>query len=477
MSPAALSTTEELNIRATHGVLALGVRQCLQQILGALTGIFLARSLLPSEFGIYAVLNFLFFLFLGLGDLGLGAAIIRDRRSPQTSDLRLVFALRQLLDLTVFCLVWIFADDIAALYKLPPSCSWLFRATSLASLITSFQLIPTLLLERELRFVVLSLIEILQLVVQTSVIVILVIEGVGAGAIAWGLIAFALCGALLANMVRPWSLGWRIDVGEIKERLPFSLPFQATGLLSLLKDGLTPMLAGMALGTAEVGFLNLAQMLGTFPVLPLTVLQRIYLPRFSRARDDRKLLTELVERAIFLCNTVAAPLVIMIALFAYPAICFVFGQKWIGATSLIYPILLGSLFVPIIVPLLSLFNSLGRSRIPLKFTFIWAIGNWLIGAPLMLSYGLKGLAFTPVIVNLSALALFSMARREVDVRYLPQFILPYCCAAIMGTLLYSLNNLRHVAGISDLVIYCGAGGIFYSILILVMGKERLRAKN
>jgi len=54
------------------------------------------------------------------------------------------------------------------------------------------------------------------------------------------------------------------------------------------------------------------------------------------------------------------------------------------------------------------------------------------------------------------------------------FVLPYGPAVFMRVLLSWFNKIRQITCVYDLVLHCGLGGMFYLMMILVMGKERLR---
>lgn len=410
--------------------LVLALRQVLYQFTGAALGVFLARNLAPSDYGLYGVCNFLFFLFLALGDLGLGAGLIRQPSPPEAKELRLSFTVRQLIDLTVFGAVCLFSEKLAALYGLPLSSGWLFLMVSGAAFISSFQIIPTVLLERSLRFKAVAGIEIFQILIQAIVVSGMVLGGFGPVSFGLGLIAYALSGAIIGSVVCRWPVGWHLSRSELRNRLPYSLPFQSAGALTLARDGFTPLLVATMLGTASSGMLNLAQMLAALPLLPVLVLQRALLPHYSRQICTLPALRRSIEQSLLLCNAVAALGVCVIAILAKPAVILLFGEKWSEASKLVLPLLSAGILVPSSIPLISYYNAAGESRVPFVFALCSTGATWLIGAPMIAKFGLSGFVWTPAIVSLGVLPLIVGVRKRVGINIFLSIVLPWLLALI-----------------------------------------------
>lgn len=443
----------------------LGVRQFTVQTLGALTGILLAWMLEPRQFGMYAISTFLFYLFLAVGDLGLGASLIRDPVAPKLDSYRTTFTLRQLLDCCVLSLVWIFSSRLALFYGLEERDAWFFRLIALAAFVNSFQIIPSIQLEREIQFKKLAIIEIAQSLAFSIVALSLVKLGWGLMSFPCAWLAFSISGALVAMAVHPWALGWKFDIVEIRARLPFGIPYQSIGLLHLAKDSVNPILIGSLIGPAAVGYVNWAQMLATFSVLIFSVLQRVYMPSFASLQGNRAALGELFTQVLRVSNLLNAPFAILSLVLVVPITLFVFGEKWLPAIPFFYCFWFANVFGPSVYAALSAFNALGRPHASFRCTLLIALGTWLLGAPLVLLYGAIGFGIAYALVQLlSGLFLVSL-KKEIPYSVAEVLRGWWAPAIALSVLALLIENISPISSFLSLMLVACSLSAFYGALV------------
>jgi O-antigen/teichoic acid export membrane protein len=452
---------QSVTTRAFKGTFVLGFRQISVQLLGAVGGIILARLLSPAEFGAYAINTFFFTLLLAVGDLGLGASLIRQVDEPGKEDLHRVFAARQSMDLISLSVFWCLAPWLALAYGLAADGIWSFRLLGVALLVTSFQVVPVVKLERQLAFGRLAFVEITQVLVYTSAVIIMVWRGTGVLSFGLAWLAYSCVGAGLSTLVCSWPMGWKLDLHWASKRLGFSLPFQGISLANLARDSINPILVGLVLGTAQVGYINWAQMVALFVVLGLGVLQRVYMPSFARLQNSANELAVLVEHAIRMTNVLVAPVAVLSLVLIDPITRIVFGEKWLTALPLFYVLWLVNLFAPTTVVLISLLNALGRSRRAFAFTLLMVLGTWLLGAPLILSIGALGYAVATVSVQLATWWLVKSARECVPFRIVPLAAPVWLWAGIVGSAVFLLHWLMPINSLIQLLVYAGLGVFVY----------------
>ncbi len=217
----------------------------------------------------------------------------------------------------------------------------------------------------------------------------------------------------------------------------FGLSYQGIQVTSLLKDSITPVLIGTLLGTADVGYVTWAGIVATYPVLALFVLQRLYMPAFSRLQEHREQLTALAENVIWATNVVTAPLAVLTLALIVPITVSVYGPKWLVALPYFYLLWPANVIVTSATPAMGLLNALGKSNIVLTFAVIWMAGTWIVGAPLIWLYGPIGFPIAALVVQISAYWLFRAAQREVPFR-LASVVLPvWLIAGACGVAVYA----------------------------------------
>jgi O-antigen/teichoic acid export membrane protein len=460
--------------RAMQGALALGTRQALVQAVNFAGGIALTRLLTPAQYGIYGIITFVLGFVGTLGDVGLGASLVRERGEPDERDYRAVFTAQQLLVGVVVIVLWCAAPSIAHAYHLPDRDRWLFRAVAMSLLVTTFQTIPAIRLERHLAFDRLAISEVAQTLVYNATAVGLAFNGFGAESFALAILARAVTGAFVIQLVSRWSFGWLLDWPRIKRHLAFGLPYQGIGAVSLVKDSITPLLIGLSIGTSAVGYVNWAGMIAAYSVQALMIFQRIYLPMFARLQSDRKALGAVVERVVWGTNAITAPLAILTMVLFEPFVTLVFGAKWLVARPLFQLLWLANVFVPTSTPLLGLLSALGDSRIAFGFAVIWMLGTWLAGAPLIALYGSIGFGMANVAVQFTNIALVYVAKRKVPFKVLPTVAPAWTIAALVGALLYAVQRSAPVQHLPGLIGYMMSALSLYVAGIWLFDRRALK---
>jgi O-antigen/teichoic acid export membrane protein len=454
--------------------MALGVRQVLTVGMSSLGGILLARLLSPLEFGLYAIVTFLLNFLVTFGDVGLAASLVRQAHEPLEEDYQAVFTVQQILVLSVVILFWLAAPWVATGYHLPSHDRWVFRLVALSLLCTSFQVIPSARLERQLSFEKLAIVEVAMSFVFYATAVILAWKGIGTFSFAIAMFARSLTGALLVNMVSPWPMRWRWDWERARAHLKFGVPYQGIGVISFLTSSITPIFIGLLLGATSVGYINWAQMVAGYAVLALMVLQRVYLPAFARLQLHAESLTRFVEQIIRATNALAAPVAILTLISIEPLAKLVFGEKWLPALPLFYLLWGTNLFVPTATPLLALLNALGHSRTAFKFSLMVMLGTWALGAPFILAFGTIGFAIASLCVNTSNLVLCRIAQSHLSFRVLPMIVPSWCIATAMGLATYFAMRLRPPTGLLGLGSYMALGLAVYAVTMLGLYRSDVR---
>lgn len=427
-------------------------------LLGA---IFLARLLSPAEFGIYAIIIFIRTFLVAFGDAGLGASLIRHASDPTENEYRAVFTCQQVVVLLIGTAFWFACPLLTRTYNLSASDVWVFRLVDLSLLCSSFQVIPSVRLEREVAFEKIAVIEICMSLTFNGISVFLAWKGLGDMSFAWGLFARSIVGMVLANFVKPWKIGWSLDWALLRDHLRFGVPYQGIAFISLLKDSIGPVFVTLLLGAAEMGYINWAMMIATYPVLMLAVLQRVYLPTFARMQEHPSQLKELIEKTILVTNLAVAPLAVTVFVLINPVAMLIFGEKWLIAVPLFRIFWFANFLVPTATPIMALLNALGRSRTTFAFAAGWMVGTWIVGVPLILVLGGIGYALANALVMLSAPFLFKTAQNTIRFRVMRVVFPAWVISLGMGTVLWLVNWIHPARSIPILICYITAGLLLF----------------
>jgi len=273
--------------RAKIGTIALAARTGLMQFVVLGGTVILARHLKPAEFGVFAMVQFVVTLLTLFGDGGLGGALIQRTEAPSEVALSSVFWAQMALAFPVLGACLLVGPHLTTLWPdIPPGSTWLLLAVASNFLLTSARVVPTLLMERELHFVRLSILETVSSTVFYLIAGILALRGFGTSALALGVFAQGLMAFVFAFALRPWRPRLSFDWPLVRELLRFGLPFQARPGLLLLTNSVVPVLAGSLFGSRAVGMLTWALETGFFPLTFVYILSRVSFPLYSRLKGS-----------------------------------------------------------------------------------------------------------------------------------------------------------------------------------------------
>lgn len=468
-------SSQQLKKSMAKGGLFLVVRQVLMQGLNIAGSIFLARILSPAEFGLFAIFTFFLAFLTAFGDVGLAASLVREEADPSQKDYSAVFTVQFMLVTVASGLFVFLAPMLTAAYGLGAESVNAFRMLGGVLWLTAFMSIPMVQLERRLAFKQIAAIEVAQALVLNLVAVLLAWFGYGIWSFALALLGRVVVGVALANAYAMWRPRWAWDWNLISHRIAFGLHYQGVKFISLVKDSVTPVIIGFLLGAASVGYVNWAGMVAAYPVMALFVLQRLYLPAFARMQTDRAALGRLVEGVIWLTNAIAAPLAVVTLVFSGSITAIIFGEQWLIALPLLYLFWVANLFVATATPAMSLLDAVGLSRVNFKFSVIWMLGNWVVGIPLLLLFGLAGYAAANLLVQLSNILLYRAAQKVAPFKILKTIAPVWACAGIVGILSCGVLFFWPVAGVVELMLYSVAASAAYLGLIMIVQRSRIAA--
>ncbi len=387
---------EEVLRRGFRGSLALGLRQVAVQLLNVAAAVVLARILSPAEFGVYGITVFLMHFLVAFGDAGLAASLVREADVPEERDYRAVFTAQQLIVAAVVVVGWVIGPPLAAAVDSGSDLAPLVPGLLAALALTSLQSVPAARLERAMAFDKLAAVEVAQAIAFQAVAVGLALAGCGTVAMAGALVARSATGAVAVQVVAPWRPAWVWEPERVRWRLRFGLPFQCSAVLNLVRDALTPVFIGATAGAFAVGQVFFAQMLASYPLIVLWMLQRVLLPAFARLQEDADGLRRTFRISVFALAAVAIPIQTLVFAMQEPLTRLVFGAQWNEALPIYSLHWFGVLLEPQLIAAMALLNALGRSARTFRFLAVLTLGSWMVGVPSLLVFGPIGFGVASV---------------------------------------------------------------------------------
>lgn len=470
---------DSLKSKAIRAVFTLTFRRLILKLIDTFGIITLARLLSQESFGVFGIISFVVFTFLSFfSDVGFGAALIQ-KEEVSDDDLRTTFTIQQALVTLILLAAWIVAPWVGRFYNLGNSGAWLVRILSLSLFLTSFKTIPSIMLERRLRFELLIIPEIIETMSYNAIAVYMAMHGYGVWSLVIAVIARTVLGAIALNVIAPWKIGWQLNKKSARELLHFGVPFQLNSVLAIIKDNITPTIIAVWYGPSAVGFVNVAQNISSRPMEISTIVSRITFPTYSRIQGDKERLKRWIEKSIHLMSVVYFPAIIGLIVTARPILEFLYANKsdkWLPALPTLLWFLVAAIPVVITTTYTNAIYATGHPKIVLSLMALYTALTWGIGLPLIHYLGYVGIAITVCIITYTTfpLVLYALGK-VVSVDTFGMIWRPFSASLIMGTFVYFVVS-NYVHGLTSLVAVIFLGLVVYSGLLYMIDGKYLKVE-
>lgn len=468
-----MENREILAKRAIKGAFTLTARKFFLQVVSYVGGIFLARLLTPEIFGIFAIVSFVINFFSLFADAGLGAALIQKKEELKEKDLKVAFTLQQAIVLILLLLIFIFSPLIIKYYHLSQNLVWLLRAFSLSLFLTSLKTIPLILLERELRFNLVIIPEIVEVISFQILAVFLAYMGFGVWSFIIALLTRTFLGLIVLYLLSPWKIGLCWDFAQMKKLFTFGISYQANGFIAMVKDAVLPVFVASVCGATAVGYLNWANTFSKIPLIFMNDIFRITFPGFARIQSDKELLRKALEKTLKFTNLFLFPVTFLLIASASQIVHLIFTDKWLPALPAFYIHSLGILVVGVSNTFMNTFWACAKLRIAVRLMVFYALLNWLISVPLVYLFGFNGAMIGSVVVLFVSLPVNSYyLKKIVSVNIFNNVWFSFLSAALAGLLTYFLSE-KLVDNLISLFFVLFVGGLSYLLFIFLFGGKSL----
>ncbi|MEU7475917.1 oligosaccharide flippase family protein [Lentzea sp. NPDC042327] len=297
-----------------------------------LTGILLARVLVPEDFGVFAVALVALGALLAINELGVSLALVRwpgDPREIAPTVTTISIASSGLL----YALCWFaapaFSEALGA-----PDATGVVRLLCLSVLIDGATAAAAQFTNREFRQGARLAVDMSNLVLTTGVTVALALADHGAWSLAWGrLVGNALSAILLFRLVALWPKPG-FDRRQARELMTFGLPLAGASLLVFAMLNVHFVITGSLLGAVALGLYLQAFNLSSWPVNMFSVvIRRVSLAAFARVQDSPAEREALLARFTTLLMAGALPVCALLGLLALPTVTTLYGHNWAGSAA------------------------------------------------------------------------------------------------------------------------------------------------
>ncbi len=459
--------------RAIKGVVFLSGRMFLLQFVSFLGFFLLTVFLDQAEIGLFFAISELVAILGYFSDVGLAAALIQKKEKPTVKDIQSTFTIQQVLVLTLLVLLLALTPWLKDFYHIERAGIFLLWSLAAGFFLASLKTIPSVLLERKLRFDLIVIVEIVETLLFYGLAVFLAWQGFGVSSYAWAVLARGIAGIILIYLLSPWKIGFAFEKESLRRLLRFGLPFQANTFLAVIKDRLMNVFLWKIVGATGVGILGWAQKWAQMPLrFVMDSVMKVTFPAYSRMQEHKEELSRAIEKTLFFLSLIIFPMLVGMAILAKNLVQIIPKySKWEVALVALYLFIVNSLFAALTTPLTNALNAIGRIKVVFKLMVMWTVLTWIIYPILAIKYGVNGVALGAAVVSLSSVIAIIVAKRYLIFAFLKSIIKPTIASVLMGLLVLVLSRFL-TANILTIAFLIILASIFYFGLIYIMvGKQ------
>jgi O-antigen/teichoic acid export membrane protein len=381
----------DLKHRTIRGGLARLCAQAANFLLRVGSLMILARLLRPQDFGLVGMVTAFTGVLSLFRDFGLSSAAVQ-RTTVTDEQISTLFWINLLAGAVLGLVGVAMAPAIAAFYHEPRlfgvaavlGAGFLFNAAGVQH---------SALLQRQMRFTALAVINVVALIVSTAI----AIGGAKAGYQYWALVAMTVTLPLIATIGFWLATGWVPGMPQrrtgIRSMMRFGGTLTLNGLVAYVAYNAEKVMIGRFWGAGAIGIYGRAYQLVNIPTENLnSAVGEVAFSALSRLQDDPSRLRSYFLKGFSLVLGLTLPITIACALFADDVVWVLLGPKWKDTAAIVRLLAPTIAIFAIINPLGWLLYSIGLVGRGLKIALVFApvmIAGYVMG----LRYGPKGVAF------------------------------------------------------------------------------------
>lgn len=430
----------------------------------------IARVLEPSIFGLVSICSLVMNFFHIFANLGFTNSIISKQESDK-KNLSTIFFASISLGLLMGVLIY-FSSGLVVDYYNEPRLGYVIKVSSFTFPLIYTGQIYWNLLQKELEFKILAVIEVIGAVVSIVVTIILALNDYRELSIIYSQLLITFI-----KMVLYMYLGRKLftpilyfKLSEIKDHLRFGMYHLGEGILGFVNGNLENIVIGKAIGVKELGLYTIAYQLAVFPIYRLNpIIMQVSYPIMAKMKDNDGLRRAYLKIVDFItcCNF---PLLAGLFITSSSVVVFVYGTNYAESAPLVRIILFVSFLACITAPI----SSLAMSKNKPNFMFYLNLSTLLIKIPMLyiLSryFGLLGIVTGCVIsALLESFVIFNLVKHLVGSIVKPFFVniikpVAFCIVMVLVIAIY--QYFVGSFGILHILVQVAIGGVIYLGLIL-----------
>lgn len=440
--------------KTINGLLWSSVDNFVNQIVGFIVGIILARLLSPKEFGLIGMTTVFIAISSVLINSGFMQALIR-KQDCSNKDYSTVFFFNLFVSLILYLVIFL-ASPLISVFFNEVELTYIIRVVSLGLIIESITIIQSTILNKRVDFKLQAKISLISITISGVFGILLAYGGFGVWSLVYRNLLSQIIRSFLLWIWNKWRPTLEFSKTSFKELFSFGSKLMINGVIDTIYNNVYYLIIGKYFSAKELGYYTRADMFKNLPAQNmLGIIFRVSYPVLTQVQDDLVLLKQYYKKMITSTMLISFVVMMCMAALSEPMIITLLGEQWRGAVLYLQILC----FVGMLIPLQQLNSNLmlvlGHSDMFLKLEIV----KKLFAIPIIIAgifYGIEIMIIGMLLSSIIGYFLYSYwTGKYIDYKTSEQLIdiLPsFVMATSVGIIIHIMNHFMNLNDLVSLVV-------------------------
>lgn len=372
------------------------IERLLSQGVQFAVSVILARLLLPTDFGLIALVLVLLNILQIFNEVGFGAALMQKLDRDEL-DFSTVFVLNVILGITLYGILFLLAPLLAVFFE-EPQLIYLTRLIGVNLIITSFVVVQRTKLFINVDFKTQAKASFTSTIISGAIGIYFAYSGHGVLSLIYQSLIFNSLNTLLIWIFVKWRPRIQFSFDRFVKLFNFAYKLILARMINAIFKEIYSVIIGKQYSPASLGYFNRANSFISLSSYNITgIIQRVSTPILCEAQNSHEHMSDLLVKFISRTSFIVYPILFGIFVLAKPLIIVILTDKWLSSVWILQVLCPVGLLHVISTFNRNVFNATGRTDWALKTETMKKI----IYIPIIFSailFGFTALVFSQVVI-------------------------------------------------------------------------------
>jgi PST family polysaccharide transporter len=438
----------------------------------------LARVLFPADFGLLGMVLALTAIAERFKDVGLSTATVQKKEITH-EEVSKLFWLNTLVGFLISLALVLLSGIVARFYR-DQRLTALTIAVSSTFVFSGLTIQHQALLNRQMRFGALALINFGSQVLSSILAIVLALKGFSYWSLVWREISRSIISAIATWVLCPWVPGLPDRKTDASRLITFGRDITLFNLVTYTTRSLDQVLLGRFGGAMALGLFRQAFQLIMVPVNQVTgPVQAVAEPAFSALQGNIARYRKGFEKVVTTLGVISMPIAAGVFVCSKYIVMLLLGPKWAGAIPILRILAVAVFVRPVVSTMGFVMVTCGKTG---RYAMIGLVDSLVLSAAVSIGvvWGRIGVALGHVAATYAVflpLLWWALKGTPVDVKLWFRAVMrPTVASVIMAVIVYFLSSVVSVASaIRALCSLVPVGMVTYFVILMMLpGNSMLR---